>query len=515
MRELWPHQIDAIQSLRQSVGQGVRRIVLQSPTGSGKTLLAASIVDSAIKKGKRVTFCCSHLSLIDQTVEGFYREGIVDVGVFQGNHHMMNFSKPVQIASIQTINARKLFPQSDIVIIDECHVLFDAHKRWLADESYAPRYDADGKRMNPGVVFIGMSATPYTKGLGRHFDTLLTVATTQELIAKGILCPPRVFSCGHPDLKRRLKAVKVVAGDYQENQLSAAMNDKELTGDVVRTWVERWGKDKTLCYGVDRVHAQALQARFVEAGVRCGYQDGETPGDERRDIKRKFHSGELQVVCSVGTMTTGIDWDVRCQSIARPTQSRMLFKQIVGRALRTAKDKLYATIFDHGRVVQELGFPTEIECMELDKGGTEKVRKPIIRYAKECPSCHQFRSPGKRACDNCGFEPTPQSPWIETADELQEVDRATLPKKQSRQYSMQEKMLFLAELKSYAATHGYKPGWAARKYRDKMGVWPDASIEDCAARTPGAATLSWIRAMNIAWSKSKNNPRNTATATAV
>lgn len=498
-RELYPWQADALTALRQTIGQGVRRIVLQAPTGAGKTHLAAAIIEGALAKGRRVAFVVNAISLVDQTIAAFYAEGITDIGVIQSDHHMSDWSKRVQIVSIQTVDSRKVFPEADVVIMDEIHVMYGAHKRWLE---------------RPGV-FIGLSATPYTRGLGKHFESLLTVATTQELIAKGILCPPRVFSCGHPDLKRRLKAVKVVAGDYQENQLSAAMNDKELTGDVVRTWVERWGKDKTLCYGVDRVHAQALQARFVEAGVRCGYQDGETPGDERRDIKRKFHSGELQVVCSVGTMTTGIDWNVWCEIIARPTKSRQLFKQIVGRALRMADGKTHATIFDHGRVVQELGFPTEIECMELDKGGTEKARKPVIRYAKECPSCHQFRSPGKRACDNCGFEPTPQSPWIETADELQEVDRATLPKKQSRQYSMQEKMLFLAELKSYAATHGYKPGWAARKYRDKMGVWPDSSIEDCAARTPGAATLSWIRAMNIAWSKSKNNPRNTATATAV
>src|SRR5208282_5722440 len=101
----------------------------------------------------------------------------------------------------------------------------------------------------------------------------------------------------------------------------------------------KWGKDKTLCFAVDCAHAQAIQRRFEEAGIAAGYQDARTPMDERREIKRRFHSGDFPVVVSVGTLTIGVDWDVRCISMCRPTRSEMLFVQIVGRGLRTADGK--------------------------------------------------------------------------------------------------------------------------------------------------------------------------------
>jgi superfamily II DNA or RNA helicase len=499
-RQLRVDQQEAIAAVRATVSQGVRRIMLQAPTAWGKTILAADVVRHNLKIGKRTTFVVDAIDLVDQTVERFYEEGITDVGVIQGDHAMQNFARPVQIASIQTLAKRGLFPESDLVIIDEAHVLHAHHKAWLE---------------RGGPLFVGLSATPYTRGLARHFDTLITAATTDEMIQQGVLCPPRVFSASHPDLKARLKKVKTVADEYVVDQLSETMRDKELTGDVVKTWLELWGKGRTLCFAVDCAHAQTLKLRFEEAGVRCAYQDADTDRVERLAIKRAFYEGAIDVVCSVGTMTKGLDWNVHCISLARPTKSRTLFKQIIGRGLRLADGKEFCVVLDHGRCTQELGFVTEIEADHLDDGKPGKRRKPPIKFAKECPKCHQFRTPGMRKCENCGFEPTPQCGWVETADELQEVDRKTLPKKQSRQFSMEEKMVFLAELKSYAAMHGYKPGWASNKYRDKFGVWPDNTIADCHPRQPGAATLSWIRAMNIKWNASKNNPRNTATTTAM
>ena len=102
-RKLRPHQSRAIEKLRKSLGSGKRRLVLQAPTGFGKTRLAAAIVEGALAKKKRVIFTVPALSLVDQTLKAFWEDGIRDVGVIQGTHAMTDWSRPVQVASVQTL----------------------------------------------------------------------------------------------------------------------------------------------------------------------------------------------------------------------------------------------------------------------------------------------------------------------------------------------------------------------------------------------------------------------------
>lgn len=493
-RELWPHQTEALENLRASVSQGVRRIVLQSPTGSGKTTMAAAIVEGAQKKNNRMCFVVSSISLVDQTVESFYSEGIRNIGVIQADHHMTDWKQPVQVASIQTLRRRGTWPEAQVVVIDECHVLHTEHKKWLKDPEWQ------------NVPFIGLSATPWTKGLGKYFQSLLVVATTQELIDKGILSKFKVFATGHPDLT----GVKTVAGDYHEGQLSERMQEGTLTADIVKTWEERWGKGKTLVFGVDCAHAQALQARFQEAGYRCGYQDAFTPASERADIKRAFHSGYLDLVANVGTLTTGVDWDVRCLVLARPTRSETLFVQIVGRALRTAPGKDYAIILDHSDTTQRLGFVTDIhhETLHVKEEIKTERRRAL---PKPCPQCDCVLPRIARKCQNCGFEMQPQvSGLVEQNGELVEitsngfVKSIERQKKGRRDYGAEEMLIFFAGLKQVGLERGYKSGWAANQYRQKFGVWPAWDIKDCAPMPPTMEVRQYVRSRQIAWAKSRS-----------
>jgi len=156
-RELRPHQSQAIEMLRQSLGSGKRRPLLQAPTGFGKTALAAALVERALAKQRRVIFTVPALSLVEQTVEALWNDGVRDVVVIQGAHAMTDWSRPIQVASVQTLQRRPL-PEADMVIIDECHRLFDFYGRWMMDPAWQSR------------PFIGLSATPWTRGLGRYFD---------------------------------------------------------------------------------------------------------------------------------------------------------------------------------------------------------------------------------------------------------------------------------------------------------------------------------------------------------
>ena len=315
--ELYDFQQQAIDDTYRSMATGHRHPMLCMPTGAGKTETAVRIVQRALAKSRRVTFVVPAIELIDQTVARFAKYGVTSVGVIQADHPATDSRQPVQIASVQTL-ARRALPDTDLVIVDEAHQAFKVIFRWMAEQTTLP--------------FIGLSATPWTKGLGRHYDNLIRPVTLAQLIDRGRLTPFRVFAPSHPDLA----GVKTVRGDYDETQLADAMDKPSLTADIVSTWLQRGESRPTLCFAVNRAHARSLAAQFEAAGVTTGYVDGFTDRDERKVVADAFAAGRVKVVVNVGVLTTGVDWDVRCIILARPTKSEMLFVQIIGRALRTA-----------------------------------------------------------------------------------------------------------------------------------------------------------------------------------
>jgi DNA repair protein RadD len=491
-RELYPHQVAALDMLRQSIRQGKWRPMLQAPTGFGKTMLAAAVVDRARAKGKRVLFTVPALSLVDQTIHAFWNEGIRDIGVIQGNHAMTDWSRPVQIASVQTLQRRDRLPEADVVLIDEAHRWHTPYERWLTDPAWKAK------------PIIGLSATPWTRGLGRYYDDLIIAATTAELIETGYLTPFRVFAPSHPDLT----GVRTMAGDYHEGDLGEAMNKGPLVADVVETWLRRAQNRSTFVFAVDRAHAKHLQALFEEAGVTTGYIDAHTPVKEREEIRQGFHDGEFRVVCNVGCLTTGIDWDVRCIVLARPTKSEILFVQIIGRGLRPAECKDDLLILDHSDTTLRLGFVTDIHHDTLDDGGARANGKVSrVRLPKECPNCAFLKPPHVALCPACGFKAEMVSRVSAADGELIEVTG----RRKRGDATPEEKAAFYSQLKGYAEQRGYKPGWARNKFREKYGVWPNG-YENVPASEPTPKTMSWIKSRNIAWAKSRKRHEHSASA---
>jgi superfamily II DNA or RNA helicase len=287
---LWPHQVALIEQIEAALAGGARRIVAQAPTGFGKTITAAVITIKAIHRRKRVIFTVPALSLVDQTVEKFYAAGITDVGVIQGNHHLTDYSKPVQIASVQTLQRRyetgdglsRSVPAADVVMIDEVHRLYEFYGDWLTDPLMAD------------VPVLGLSATPWTRGLGKYFDKLIVGSTTKGLIDAGYLSKFRVFAPASPDLSN----VRTVAGDYREDDLGEAMNKGGLVADVVDTWIERGQNRPTLCFAVDRAHAKHLQTKFQAAGIPAGYIDAYTPPMASASASRPSSTGAPSRWCA-------------------------------------------------------------------------------------------------------------------------------------------------------------------------------------------------------------------------
>jgi superfamily II DNA or RNA helicase len=348
--------------------------------------------------------------------------------------------------------------------------------------------------------FVGLSATPWTKGLGKHYDDLIIASTTKELIDGGFLSPFRTFAPSHPDLD----GVRTVAGDYHEGDLGEAMNKAPLVADIVTTWLERGEGRPTLCFCVDRAHARSVQERFIGAGVPAAYADAYTDSDERLEIKRQFHAGEIRVVCNVGVLTTGVDWDVRCLILARPTKSEMLFVQIIGRGLRTADGKSDCLILDHSDTHLRLGFVTDIKHDKLDDGRSRisiSDRERRLALPKECRSCSFLKPAGVHTCPNCGFAPQRQSTIETVAGDLVELRGRT-----GRKFPDLSDAALFGQLKAHSRQRGYATGWASHKFKELRGSWPNhcgwaPEIE------PTPQLMSWIRSGQIAFAKAKGKRR--------
>jgi superfamily II DNA or RNA helicase len=192
----------------------------------------------------------------------------------------------------------------------------------------------------------------------------------------------------------------------------------------------------------------------------------------------------------------------------------MLYTQIVGRALRLGEGKDHALILDHSDTTSRLGFVTDIHHETLNGGkfdDSEAVkRKPPL--PKPCPKCACLIPVGVKICPACGFERKITSSVSEKDGELVEFTGAYRKKGQTNakkySYSLPEKARFFAQLKGYGLSKGYKEGWAARKYLEKFGVWPDWSIKNTVPMTPGPEVSQWIRHTFIQWARSKRNGEN-------
>ena len=476
-KPLRPHQSKAIALLKSSLGKGNKRIVLQMPTGAGKTRTAAEIVNGALAKGNRVTFTVPAISLINQTVEAFEGEGIFDIGVIQADHPRTNPAMPVQVASVQTL-ARRDRHATDVVVVDEAHLQHQVISDWMREEQHKP--------------FIGLSATPWARGMGDDWQDLVQPVSMQELIDAGFLSPFRAFAPSHPDLSN----VSTVAGDYHEGRLGDVMNESRLVADVVETWLQRGEGRPTLVFAVNLAHARNLQKQFAAAGVAMGYCDAHVKLLEREYLFDQLAKGAIAGIVNVGTLTTGVDADIRCIVMARPTKSEMLFVQCIGRGLRTAPGKADCLILDHADNHARLGFVTDIHHPTL-LGGKDKApatrKEKGERLPKECPSCGVLKMGA--VCPSCGFKTERQSEIEAEEGELVEI-------KTSPRAKIEDKQRWYSELLGVAKQRNRSKGWAAHSYRKKFGVWPHHSLAEIPL-PPSPEVTGYVRYLDLRFAKAR------------
>ena len=453
-----PYQIEAQQALRGFVQRGVRRIVLQCPTGGGKTIIAAFLIRSAVAKRKRVLFGAPRKELVNQCSNKLDLLGIHH-GIVMSRHSRCLPSLPVQVASIPTL-VRRLDNRSwdfDLIIMDECHrSLAATHMKIL--EAF------------PKAVVIGLTATPERsdgRGLGEFYQAMVQASTVQKLTELGNLVPSRVWAPSRPDLT----GVRIARGDYDETDLAELMNRPDLVGNIPRHWKELAANRTTVAFAVNIRHSIHIRDSFRAAGVRAEHLDGTTPDRERDTILERLASGDIQVVSNVGILTEG--WDcplASCCILARPTMSTGLYQQMVGRVLRPSSGKPDAIILDHAGCVHEHGMPDEDRQYSLE-GSKRKRKKPGQRNtprAQTCEKCFAAFPMGTRKCPGCGWSvyvAARPNPTIDDRARLKEISQVQAREKRNLRVRKD-----LERYQQIAASKGYKSGWIFHRMKHQYGA---------------------------------------------
>jgi len=444
-----------------------RRPILVAPTGSGKTALAVALVKEL---GVSTLWLAHRKELIDQAAEHLERLGLWPGRIAAG--HAPDPVAWVQVASVQTL-VRRAMPPAKLVVIDECHhALASCHERILA------RY--------PGAQLLGLTATPFRldgRGLGDVFGEIVVAAYADDLCRAGVLHDPLVYAGKSPDLRR----VRMSMGDYALGELSKRTNTEELNADVVQTWLEKSPGRRTVAFAVDIEHSQAIAAAFQAAGVPAEHLDGGMSRAEREAVLARLRDGRTLVVSNCMVLTEG--WDLPALEtaiIARPTASLNLHLQGIGRIMRACPGKDGAVVLDHagnhhvhGRVTRRI---------EYSLDSTKRAGESEPLGLRHCKACQLLFDPGEPCCPECGWAPEPplrERPSVHGTGRLVAFDDSD--------FAYRAEFWRLIEAQRMAA--GFRPGWAAYRFQERFGEWP--VVADGELVNPEHATLEEKRAVYL------------------
>ncbi len=417
MVELYPHQESLVDAARAALTR-TRAVLMQLPTGGGKTACAVYMIAGAARKGKRSWFIVPRRELLRQTAMTMDDFDIPYSYIAAGARH--NPDCLTQIVSQQTVVNRLSWAKApELAIIDEAHICGDGLEKiidWLKAA---------------GTYIVGLSATPWRLdgfGLGAYYGDMVCGPSVRWLIDNKYLSDYRAFAPSSPDLS----AVGKSQGDYAKGQLADFMeHDRVIVGDAVRHYKNLAMGRLNLAFCVSIKHSQMTAEKFREGGVPAAHIDGTMDDAERRRIITAFGRREVLTLCNVDLLTYGFDlaaqcgFDVTVESMndLRPTKSLALERQKIGRILRR---KAYpAILMDHVNNFREHGFPDDpvkwtLEDRPMGTGGgnTEQTVR-----AAQCSECFFVFKPAP-VCPNCGFVRVVKSREVKNVDgELAEIDR--------------------------------------------------------------------------------------------
>lgn len=465
MIQLYPDQTETISRLRSAMTRS-KSVLLVAPTGSGKTIMSTSMIQSAVSRGHTCGFFVPRRELVRQVSKSLSDFAVPHTySVAQLPH---NSQSPVCVHSIPTSVRRldTLKPPS-LAFLDETHYgkgALDEIVRWLKAS---------------GSFIVGLSATPMRldgKGLGCYYDSLVSGPSIGSLISMNRLSSYRMYAPDTPDLS----GISTVAGDYNKAQLADFMErDRVIVGNAVTHYARHAMGKLNVAFFVSRATATIGAQLFNDAGIPAAVIDGTMDDDQRATIIKAFARRQLLVLCSVDLLTfgfdlssaSGMDVTVECMSDLRPTQSLALQMQKWGRVLRRKPEP--AIIFDHALNWVKHGYPDDER--EWSLAGLIKKQQQGVRAIpiRRCMACAYTHRPAPQ-CPECGFMYPIQGREVEQIEgELREIkrmtpeERAAVKAEAEAETARRKAELRLcktrADLQRMADKYGYKRGWVFKQ----------------------------------------------------
>jgi superfamily II DNA or RNA helicase len=333
------YQTEAVQAVLSAYERGMRRSLIALPTGTGKTIVFALLLQ---QRGGRALVLAHRDELIQQAVDKLKLvDSDLDIGVVKAErdeHHAQ-----VVVASVQTLYRKarlsRLRPDFDTIVVDEAH--------HAPAKSYQRILRYLHARRDDGPLVLGVTATPERadrKSLKAVFDRIVYQKPLLEMIEAGYLADLRAIQV---HLQINLDQLHIRQGDFVESELESTLLEANAPEHILRTYKVQAPERKTLIFTPTVALAHTMAETFNRAGIAAEALDSTTPLPERRDILHRLRTGKTRVIANCAVLTEGFDEpSVDCIIIARPTRSRPLYQQMLGRGTRTYPGKTDCLILD-------------------------------------------------------------------------------------------------------------------------------------------------------------------------
>jgi superfamily II DNA or RNA helicase len=470
------YQEQTLAALREGFAKGKKAQILYAPTGAGKTEMAIALMAATQVKGNKAAMLLDRVVLCDQTSKRLEKYDIAH-GVLQAGHWRYRPYENIQVCSAQTLDRRGSFPGLNLLIVDEAHATREQTVEFI--------------KANPDVRVIGLTATPFTKGLGKIYDNVVSTVTTKQLVDDKVLVPLRVFIAKEINME----GAKKVAGEWSQAETST--RGMVITGDVVAEWVKKtheiFGRPrKTIVFASGVEHGVHLARKFQEQGhnfICISYKDDD---EWKKQVIEDFGKPDTQITGLIATdiLTKGFDVsDVMIGVSARPfSKSLSSHIQQMGRVMRGHEGKEFAVWLDHSgnylrfREDWDQVFEEGVEVLDDGKEKAKKEPSEKLKQESKCPKCAALWPTGSDTCYNCGHVKEKKNKVFSIDGEMIEL---------TGNISRDGKQEFWSQMVWYMRTQGWSKGRAANTYKDKFGVWPRGLRDDTPA-LPSDETRKFI-----------------------
>jgi DNA repair protein RadD len=460
------YQEQTLAALREGFAKGKKAQILYAPTGAGKTEMAIALMAATKTKGNKAAMLLDRVVLCDQTSKRLEKYDI-DHGVMQSGHWRYRPYENIQVCSAQTLERRGSFPGLNLLIVDEAHATREQTVEFI--------------KANPDVRVIGLTATPFTKGLGKIYDNVVSTVTTKQLVDDKVLVPLRVFIAKEIDMT----GAKKVAGEWSQAETST--RGMVITGDVVAEWIKKtheiFGEPrKTIVFASGVEHGVHLARKFQEQGhnfICISYKDDD---EWKKQVIEDFGKPDTNITGLIATdiLTKGFDVsDVMIGVSARPfSKSLSSHIQQMGRVMRGHEGKEFAVWLDHSgnylrfREDWDQVFEEGVEVLDDGKEKAKKEPSEKLKQESKCPKCSALWPSGSDTCYNCGHVKEKKNKVFSLDGEMVEL---------TGNVSRDSKQEFWSQMVWYMRTQGWSKGRAANTYKDKFGVWPRGLRDDTPA----------------------------------